>query len=364
MAPDPRDGARHAPDEVPGAVVGPGEFVIAAAHLDHGHVYAQVGGLLAAGATLRWVHDPDPRRVAAFAERFPGVRIARAYEEILDDPAVHLVVAAAVPDRRCDLGIEAMAAGKDWFTDKSPFTTLDQLDRARAAVSETGRIYAVYYAERLHNRPTWTAAELAREGAIGRIVQVLVVAPHNLAAPTRPAWFFEKERYGGILTDIGSHQFEQFLYVSGAEGGRVEFARVANVAHPEHPGLEDFGEAVVTLDTPDGACSGYCRLDWLNPAASRTWGDGRGLILGTEGYIEIRKNVDVGRPEGRPHVVLVDDEVERVIVPEEAPFPFFGRLILDCLERTEHAMTQEHAFAAAELSMRAQALADASRGPA
>ena len=35
-------------------------------------------------------------------------------------------------------------------------------------------------------------------------------------------------------------------------------------------------------------------------------------------------------------------------------YPFFGQLILDCLNRTENAMTQDHAFKAAELSLKAQ----------
>ena len=42
----------------------------------------------------------------------------------------------------------------------------------------------------------------------------------------------------------------------------------------------------------------------------------------------------------------------------------FGALVLDCLNRTENAMTQAHAFKAAELCLKAQALADATRGPA
>lgn len=357
---DPRDGANFAPDGPPAAVVEPGDMVIAAAHLDHGHVYGQTNGLLQAGATLRWVYDPVPGRAEAFREHYEhtGVRVARSIDEVLDDADVRLVVSAAVPCERAALGLRVIDAGKDYFTDKSPFTSLDQLAVVRRRVAETGRIYAVYYGERLHNPVSFHAAELVRSGAIGEVVQVLLLAPHNLAAATRPEWFFDKPSYGGILTDIGSHQFEQFLYYTGAGGGTVDFARVANVAHPEHPGLEDFGEAAVTLDT--GAAA-YCRVDWLNPAASRTWGDGRAFVLGTDGYVEVRQNVDVGRPDSGPRILVVDGTEEREIEPPTDPLPFFGRLVLDCLHRTEDAMPQHHAFAAAELSMRAQALADAAR---
>ena len=226
-----------------------------------------------------------------------------------------------------------LAAGKDYFTDKGPFTTLEQLAATRAAVADSGRKYLVYYGERLHNAPTWEACELVRGGAIGRVLQVLVLAPHNLDNESRPPWFYDKSRTGGILTDIGSHQFEQFLYVAGAAGGRVNYARAANLGHPEHPGLEDFGEASVTLD--NGA-SAYCRVDWFNPRASRTWGDGRAFILGSDGYVEVRKNVDAGNPAGGPCVILVNHDEERTITFDGGePFPFFGRMILDCLHRTE-----------------------------
>ena len=339
-------------DEAP--AIGPADFTFAAAFLDHNHINGQTAGLLAAGATLACVYDPDPARVAAFKQRFGDVAEARSFAEILHDPAVRLVASAAIPSERCGIGLRTMSAGKDYFTDKSPFTSLEQLERARRKVEETGRKYAVYYAERLHNRPTYEAGELARGGAIGRVLQIIIMAPHQLRPERRPAWFFEKDRYGGVITDIGSHQFEQFLYFSGARGGSINFARVENFAHPQWPGLEDFGEASLTLDT---GASAYCRIDWFNPAGSRTWGDGRAFVLGTDGYIEVRKNVDVANEAGRPGVILVNQEERRITFPDE-PFPFFGRLIRDCLDRTETAMTQEHAFMAAELSMRAQEYAD------
>ena len=341
-------------------VVAPGEFPFAVAFLSHSHIYGQTRGLVDAGATLTRVFDPDPAKVAAFRERFPQAQPADSFEAILADPAILLVASAAIPDTRAAIGGQVLAAGKDYFTDKGPFTTLGQLAASRAAVAETGRKYLVYYGERLHNAPTWEACELARGGAIGRVLQVLILAPHNLDNESRPPWFYDKSRMGGILTDIGSHQFEQFLYVAGAARGHVNYARAANMGHPEHPGLEDFGEASVTLDT---GASAYCRVDWFNPRASRAWGDGRAFILGSDGYVEVRKNVDAGNPAGGPRVILINHDEERTITFDGSePFPFFGRMILDCLHRTEEAMTQEHAFAVAELTLQAQAVADADSG--
>ncbi len=345
----------YAPQGKPAPVVRPGDFVFAAAHLDHGHIYGQCAGLKEAGAELRWVHEPDPKKLEAFCAQHPGVRVARSLDEILDDPAVRLVAAAAVPCDRAALGCRVMAAGKDYFTDKTPFTSFDQLDRAKAAVAATGRKYMVYYSERLHVESAMYATDLVRAGAVGRVVQVLGLGPHRLNQPSRPAWFFQRAKYGGILCDIGSHQFEQFLTYSGATDAVINHAAVGNFAHPEVPEFEDFGEASLRGD--NGAMN-YVRVDWFTPPGLGTWGDGRVIIVGTTGYLELRKYVDVAREASGDHVYLVDGQGEHHIpVAGKVGFRFFGQLILDCLNRTEDAMTQVHAFKAAELCLRAQAAA-------
>jgi predicted dehydrogenase len=349
-------GADYAPTAEAEKVVGPGEFVFAAAFLDHGHIHGQTNGLKDAGATLKWVYDPDPAKVAAFVEKHPEVQVADSYGQLLDDPAVKLVAAAAVPSERAEIGFQALQAGKDYFTDKSPFTTLEQLEEARRLVQESGQKYMVYYSERLHNEAGMRAGQLIAEGAIGRVLQVINLAPHRLSKATRPAWFFDKEKYGGILTDIGSHQFEQFLAYTGAQDAVINFARTENFNHPDTPGLEDFGEASLTAD--NGA-SFYCRLDWFTPDGSASWGDGRTFVVGTEGTLEARKYMDVARGAPASKLFLVDGvEEQEIDCLNDTGFPFFGELILDCLNRTENAMTQDHAFKAAELSMKAQSIAD------
>jgi predicted dehydrogenase len=349
------DGMNYAPQGKPNPVVGAGEFVFAAAHLDHGHIYGQCNGLIEAGATLKWVYDPDPAKVAAFQAKFPAVRVARSLEEILEDPAVRLLAAAAVPSERGALGCRTMAAGKDYFTDKTPFTTLEQLAQAKAVAAQTGRKYMVYFSERLHVESAMYATDLVQRGAIGRVIQVLGLGPHRLSLPSRPAWFFERERYGGILCDIGSHQAEQFLTFSGATEATINSAAVGNFAHPGQPEFEDFGEWSLT---GNNGASSYIRVDWFTPDGLGTWGDGRTVILGTDGYIELRKYIDVGREKSGDHVYLVDAKGEHHLpVAGQVGFRFFGELIRDCLERTERAMTQAHAFKAAEICLRAQAAA-------
>jgi len=351
-----KDGMTYAPTGKARPVVEKGEFVFAVSHLDHGHINGQTNGLLEAGGTLKYVYDSDLTRVEAFVKDYPQAQPIDDFQQILYDQDVHLVAAAAIPSERCQIGMKVMDAGKDYFTDKAPFTTLEQLEAARKKVSETGRKYMVYYSERLHNLSTYQAGELIRQGAIGRVLQVVILAPHRLNKKNRPDWFFDKNKYGGILTDIGSHQVEQFLYYTNETDAVVNFARVENFANPDKPGLEDFGEA--SLTAANGA-SCYCRVDWFTPDGLSNWGDGRAFVLGTEGYIEVRKYFDIARSDSTPRIFLADGEQEKEVpVDLEAGFPFFGRLILDVLNRTENAMTQEHAFKAAELSLKAQQLAE------
>jgi predicted dehydrogenase len=349
------DGMNYAPEGKPAPVVEQGEFPFAAIALDHGHIYGQCKGLTEAGGDLRYVYDPDPAKVEKFCNTFPGVQALRSEAEVLEKTDIKLVAGAAIPSERGPLGLRVMASGKDYFTDKTPFTTLDQLAAAREAVKATGMKYMVYFSERLHVECAVRAGQLIEQGAIGRVVQVTGLGPHRSSPASRPAWFWEREKMGGILTDIGSHHFEQFLYWTGATDVKVVNAAVANYKHKQYPEFEDWGEA--NLRASNGATH-YLRVDWLNPDGLRTWGDGRAFILGTEGYIELRKYLDVARELEGDQLYLVDHKGEHHIrCHGEVGYPFFGALILDCLNRTENAMTQEHAFRAAELCLTAQAMA-------
>ncbi|HET9060992.1 MAG TPA: Gfo/Idh/MocA family oxidoreductase [Acidimicrobiales bacterium] len=354
------DGMNYAPQGKPRPVVGPGEFVVAAVGLDHGHIYGMCNGLVEAGATVKWAYDPDPAKVVAFCERFPSAKPARTELEAFEDGAVHLVASAAVPFRHGPLGLRVMDHGKDYFTDKPALTTIDQVEQVRRAVATSGRKFSVYFSERLHVESAVYASQLVSGGAIGQVVHVLGLGPHRANLAARPTWFFERDSYGGILCDIGSHQVEQFLHYTGNEQARVVASRVGNFAHPAHPGLEDFGDC--TLTGANGA-AGYFRVDWFTPDGLSAWGDGRVVLLGTKGYIELRKYVDVSRGPG-DQVFLVDDAGEHHFsVGGQVGYPFFGQLVLDCLERTERAMSQAHILRAAELCIVAEAGAEVVAGP-
>lgn len=321
--------------------------------INHPHIYGQVDILLRAGAQLVAVYAAEPDLLAQFTRRYPQARLARSEAEILEDPTTQLIVSAAIPSDRARIGIAAMRHGKDYMSDKPGFTTLEQLAEARRVQAETRRIYSICYSERFENRATVKAGELVHRGAIGEVLQTIGLGPHRARLHERPAWFFQRACYGGILNDIGSHQFDQFLFFTGAQQVEIVAAQVANYHHPQHPELEDFGEVLLRSER----ASGYIRVDWFTPDGLATWGDTRLLILGTDGYIEVRKNIDIAGRPGGDHLFLVDQRSTRYIDCRDVALPYGPQLIDDILQRTETAMSQAHCFLAAELALRAEALA-------
>jgi predicted dehydrogenase len=318
--------------------------------LNHSHIYSQVGAVQRGGGELVAVHAREPDLVQAFVKRFPEVKVARAENEILEDRTIQLVVSAAIPDERAPLGSRVMKHEKDYMVDKPGITTLEQLADVRKVQAETKKIYSIMYSERLENRATVKAGALVKAGAIGRVVQTIGLGPHRLSLKTRPPWFFERARYGGILCDIASHQADQFLYFTGSTRAEVVASQVGNVHHAEYPGLEDFGDMMVR----GNGGSGYIRVDWFTPDGLATWGDGRLTILGTDGFIELRKNIDIAGKEGANHLFLVDNKETRYVDCRDVDLPYGGQLVSDVLNRTETAMAQAHCFLATELVLKAQ----------
>jgi predicted dehydrogenase len=321
--------------------------------INHYHIYGQVDAVIRGGGDLVALCATEPDLVASFVKRYPQVKVVHSEAEILEDPSIKLVASSIIPNQRAPLGIRVMRHGKDYLSDKPGFTTLEQLDEVRKVQKETGRIYAIMYSERLEVRAAVKAGDLVKDGAIGRVVQTINIAPHQIHqhnSPERPDWFWQPEKYGGILCDIGSHQADQFLFYTGSTSAEVTASQIANVNHPQHPRFQDFGDMM--MHGNGGA--GYVRVDWFTPDGLGTWGDGRLFILGTEGYIELRKYVDITGHKGGNHLFIVDQKQARYIDCNNVPLPFGGQFVSDILNRTHTAQDQDGAFLAAELVLKAQ----------
>jgi predicted dehydrogenase len=325
----------------------------AAIGLDHRHVYDLTDGLLAAGQQCVGYNPDttDPRVLAGFRKRFPHVP-AVAREKLLDDPSIDFIVLCAVPSDRAAVAVAAMQRGKDVLSDKPGVVTTAQLAAVQATVQKTGRIWAVCFSERFIKPSARKAWELVRAGAIGRVVQTIGLGPHRLNRALRPSWFFDKAAYGGIINDIGCHQIDQFLAFAGATNAIIVSSTVGCFG-TEPEGFEDFAE--MTLQTP--AVRGYARIDWFTPDGLPSWGDGRLFVLGTEGTIEVRKNVDIAGREGEDHVFLVDSTGTRHISCDDMKITYFQDFVTDLERRTSASVPQEHVFTVCRLALEAQAQA-------
>ena len=318
--------------------------------LDHAHIMGITAAVIRGGGELAAFYSALPQAIATFQKLYPNARLAKSEDEILDDPSIQLVASASIPNLRAPLGIRDMKHGKDYLSDKPAMTTLEQLAEVRKVSAETGRMFAIMYSERLEVRAAVQAGYLVKDGAIGKVVQTVNIAPHQLNAPSRPDWFWDPAQYGGILCDIGSHQADQFVYYTGSTTAAVTASQIANVNHANHPGFQDFGDMM--LHGNGGA--GYVRVDWFTPDGLGVWGDGRLFILGTDGYIELRKYIDVaGRPGGN-HLFIVDKKQTRYIDCGNVVMPFGPQFVADIVNRTHVAQDQEQALLAAELVLIAQ----------
>jgi predicted dehydrogenase len=318
--------------------------------IDHNHINGITDAIKRGGGELVKVHSTNVTALAEFQKRYPEAKLAASEDEILADPTIKMVASAAIPDLRAPLGIRVLRHGKDYLSDKPGITTLEQLADVRKVVKETGRMYAIMYSERLEVRAAVKAGELIKAGAIGKVVQTVNLAPHQVNEPTRPEWFWDPARYGGILTDIGSHQADQFVYYTGSTVADVTASQVANVNYKHRPKFQDFGDMMLH----GNGGFGYVRVDWFTPKGLGTWGDGRLFVLGTDGYIELRKYADIAGRKGGNHLFLVDQKQATYMDCSQVDLPFGRQFVGDIVNRTHVAQDQEQALLATELVLKAQ----------
>ncbi len=326
--------------------------------MSHDHIFGMIGAVQRGGGEMvaAWAGEPD--KIAMLRKRFPDVKVVQTQEEILNDPSIQLVLSSQIANERAPLGIKAMKAGKDFLSDKPGITTLEQLADVRKTIEETKRIYAIMYSERLEVKAAVYAGELVKQGAIGKVIQTINIAPHEIiqrggvagGGTGRPEWFWHAKQFGGILCDIGSHQVDQFLFYTNSTQAEVVASQTANVRHPDHPEFQDFGDMMLRGNRGFG----YVRLDWFTPDGLGTWGDGRLFILGTDGYIEVRKYANVAVSHEGNNLFIVDKDNARYVDCNNMPLPFGAQFVSDIVNRTHTAQDQTQCLLAAELVIRAQ----------
>lgn len=315
--------------------------------INHSHIYGMIGAVMKGGGELVSYYIKEAALAAQFAKRYPKAKQAASEDEILNDKAIQLVLSSGIPIDRAPLGVRVMKAGKDYLVDKPGVITLAQFAEVKRVQKETKRIYSIMFSERFESRATVRAGELVKAGAIGKVIQTVNLAPHKMSPETRPEWYFDPKYCGAILTDIGSHQFDQYLYFTGSTKAQIVASQMGNVNHPQYPKLYDFGDVMLR----GNGGMGYIRLDWFTPGGVSTFGDGRLTILGTEGYIEVRKTIDIAGRPGGDHLFMANQKEIKYFDCSKDALPFGELFVNDIINRTETAMPQAHCFFATELAL-------------
>jgi predicted dehydrogenase len=325
--------------------------------LDHRHVYELTQHLIDVGMDCAgyWPVTTNAIVLAGFRKRFPNLPAIAERERMLDDPSIQVIVTAAIPSERAGIAIAAMRRGKDVMSDKPGITNAAQLADVQRTVAETGRIFSICFGERFMSPTSAMARDLLRQGAIGRLVQTATLSPHRLNRALRPDWFWSPATNGSILVDLASHQVDQFLSITDRLDAEIVHAAIRSVA-PERtpvPVFQDFGELILRNDV----ATAYIRVDWFTPDGLADWGDGRAFIVGTEGSIEVRNNLDLAGRPGSHHLFLITREETKYISCDGRPVNTFRNFANDVRDRTETAMSQAHCFAVCRIALEAEAKA-------
>ena len=323
--------------------------------IDHGHIFDMLDEMIKEGCNCNhfWTKG-SPLTLKEFNQKYPNIKRVENKSEILENDKIDMILISSIPKDRANLSIEALKSGKDVMVDKPGCTSLNQLNNLKQAVKETGKIWSVNFSERFHVAAVAKAEELVAEGKIGKVKQTMGTGPHIQGNYERPDWFYDRESYGGVITDIGSHQIHQFLVFTGSNKAKVTHALVENTTKKQFPGFQDFGEINLT----GNGGHGYIRLDWFTPDALPTWGDGRLFILGDKGFIEIRKYTDLAKSDSGNHLYYANNEEVKHLDCKNVKLPYFRNLIEDVLNRSETACKQELTYLTMELAIKAQEIAE------
>ena len=147
-------------------------------------------------------------------------------------------------------------------------------------------------------------SKLVADGAIGTVVQTVGLGPHRLQRPTRPSWFFEPE---AVRRHHRRYRLASGRPVPGLYRlARKPRSRPASIGNFSHDRTCRISRISASSCCDRSGRRAIVRVDWLTPEALPTWGDGRLTILGTTGYIELRKYIDIAGRPGKDHLFLVN----------------------------------------------------------
>jgi scyllo-inositol 2-dehydrogenase (NADP+) len=148
------------------------------------------------------------------AKAYPGVKIARSIEEMLEDESIQLAVVATPSDAHFEHAKECLEAGRNVVVDK-PFTLTSQDARKLVDLAREKRVLVTAYQNRRWDGDFVTLKQVIASGELGKIVSYESHLDRYRAEPRLGAWRESGGPGGGILFDLGPHLIDQATALFG-----------------------------------------------------------------------------------------------------------------------------------------------------
>lgn len=132
------------------------------------------------------VHDLREERVAAFTKRWPA-RIYKSLQEIVDDPAVELVLNLTNPRSHFEITKRCLEAGKHVYSEK-PLAMVPAEAAQLVELAEAKGLYLSSAPCSLLSETAQTMWKAIKEGAVGRVRLVYANFDDGLIAPKMSPW--------------------------------------------------------------------------------------------------------------------------------------------------------------------------------
>lgn len=225
--------------------------------------------------------ESDPQMRDQFLGGLGNIPIYSDASRLLAAHEIDVALVAGKYSERGAATILALEAGAHVLADKPLCISLAELDEIAGAAKRSGRHVSIVFEKRFYPA-TQGLYQLLEEGVLGKLALVQSTGPHKLRRSTRPGWFLDPTRYGGIAADLPIHDIDLVLQLSGASRGTVA-AVTGNVRNADHPGFDDH----VALLMKAGDVTATIEADWLGPEAADVHGHYRMRITGSEGTAEL-----------------------------------------------------------------------------
>ena len=170
-----------------------------------------------------------------------------SYEEILNDENVDVVAIGDYYEKRGKMAIEALKHGKHVFCDKPICIKLEELYEIRE-LSEKNNLQVGCMLDLRYMAQVSKVKELLKNDEIGTVHIASVTGQHALGYSTRPHWYYEDNKHGGTINDIGIHGVDLLRFITGKNLTKVDCAKTWNAFADKEPQFKDSAQFMIDME--------------------------------------------------------------------------------------------------------------------